>query len=148
MSLHIGGSWDPLVRIKELVNNLRILSSIPDGGTTIFSTFDFIRPVSILPIASYAFDHSITIQNANSYLDSIEFPEGTNTSKFNKIGQTYVPITKANLKSASRDGREKKLRFYLTITQNYCGGILTIKSFLTELVTMYYIFLFPKWLII
>ena len=111
MSLHIGGSWDPLARIKELVNNLRTLSSIPDGGTASFSSIDFIRPVSILPIASYAFDHNITIQNANSYLDSIEFPEGTNTSEFNKIGQTYFPITKADLKSVSRDGREEKLRF-------------------------------------
>ncbi|MGK7371021.1 MAG: hypothetical protein ACNS64_12475 [Candidatus Halalkalibacterium sp. M3_1C_030] len=110
MSLHIGGSWDPLERIKELVSNLRVLSATPDGGECHFSTIDFIHPISILPIASYTFDHNITIKNANSYLDSIEFPEGKNTSEFSRIGKTYFPITKADLRTADRDEREKKLR--------------------------------------
>lgn len=110
ISLHIGGSWDSLERIKELVSNLRVLQSIPYGGECHFSSIDFIRPVSILPIASYAFDHNITIKHANSYLDSIEFPVGNDISESYRIGKTYFPITKADLRKSDGDEREEKLR--------------------------------------
>lgn len=138
-------------RVKDLVNNLSILSDTTD--TINLTDVKWITPLSILPLAykisKIKSQHKINIiypedKNIKSYLKTILFPEGTNNPFLITYGKTYLPIVriKTNKKSlgtqttidVSVDKYEKIMLENLFINQTHKNNISqALRQFIAEM---------------
>jgi hypothetical protein len=106
----IGSSWDPFERIRETVDNLRYLDSLNEFETARFAKCDFARPVSIVPLAMTGLGKSLQFSNIPEYLQNIDFPFGEEIDGYTHDGETYFPLTRADLDKLNNEHRELKLR--------------------------------------
>jgi len=107
--IDIGSSWDPFDRVKETISNLRYLDTLDEGGTANFSKCEFARPISVVPLAMVAVGKSLQFSQSSSYLDTIKFPRGEEIEGYTHEGDTYFPITRADLNNFSDKERDEKL---------------------------------------
>lgn len=108
--IKIGGSYDWLERIREAKENLVYLNQLPVGGDAEFGECEFARPISIIPLALFGRDHAINFQNIPPYLETIQFPQGQEISGYTTSGDTYFPISRADLEGLEPNQQEIKLR--------------------------------------
>ncbi|MEX2403971.1 MAG: hypothetical protein WD625_07545, partial [Balneolales bacterium] len=75
-----------------------------------FNTCQFVKPISVVPLAIVARQKELKFLDNTSYLKTIEFPDGQEISGFTTNGDTYFPLTRADLLALDSSEREKKLR--------------------------------------
>ena len=108
--LHIGKSNDPLEKLRETIDNLRYLETLPPGANATFSNCHFAKPVSVVPLALVGHVKGLTYSNISSYVERMNFPHGEEISGYTNDKSTYFPITRADLEGLDNAEMERKLR--------------------------------------
>jgi hypothetical protein len=103
---------DTVLRIKELLENLRYLNSLPEGTNVVINEIEFATPLSVIPIASIINQKKLryNYQGENaSYLKVIRFPEGINELSGLGFQKTYIPIIHFHLGSLNKQEISQQL---------------------------------------
>lgn len=132
--IQIGDSRDPFQRIKEVVKNMRYLTTLPDNGSAFFQRCGFARPISLVPLSAIAYSKDLIFGDIPEYCEHMDFPYGQEVSGFTTNGTTYVPLTRADLKNLQIQAQEAKLRElsdkYTSLLQR---NIITDQEFLQRI---------------
>ncbi len=154
INISIGGFDSTTARIKELVQNLRMLS----GKITHvdLTDVDWITPLSILPLAhslaKIQSKHSVHILmpenlKVRTYLETIHFPQGTGILSKTSYSKTYMPIFRIKMGKKAKasvgtvldaavDDYERILLDYLLPDYKYKRSLShALKYFISEMTT-------------
>ncbi len=144
--IQINKNSNTLLRIKELINNLRYLEGISQNSNINIASFSFITPLSITPIASIINSKSLKYiyeDNNNSYLETILFPNGINMYDNIFTNKTYIPIIHLDINHLSENELNSQLNL---LNDNYMSilktNIITEKRFIkliTETTISYFL---------
>lgn len=133
--INISSGHNTLLRLKELVLNLKYLDSAHKIGKIEIGEIKFATPLSITPVAAVINKMNLSYKYKGenlSYLRVIHFPEGI--SELNKISiqKTYLPIIHLHIGSTEKAQLSQQLnelhsRFLDLLRQNVIGDPEFIK---------------------
>lgn len=86
---------DTVSRIKELLENLRYLNSLPEGLSVVINRIEQATPLSIIPVVSVINQKELKYdyQGGNaSLLKVVRFPEGINDLDSSVYNKTHIPV--------------------------------------------------------
>ena len=110
--INIVSSLDTVTRIKELLNNLRYLDSLPNNSPLEVNKIEFVTPLSITPLSIIITNKQLIYNysaNNSGYFQTINFPTGTDDISVEVSGKTYMPIIHLALDKIPKTERQVKL---------------------------------------
>lgn len=154
VSISIGGLESTTARIKELVQNLKRFSG--KTSEVDLTDADWVTPFSILPLAhrisKIQLKHPVCLcepenLKVKTYLETIHFPQGTDTLSKTSYSKTYMPIFRIKLSRKAKAGAgsvldmavgeyERILLDYLLPDYKYKKSLShALKYFISEMTT-------------
>jgi hypothetical protein len=77
-------------------------------GNAIFEYCDFVKPISIVPLAAIGYNKSISFKGIPSYCKIIHFPNGREISDYIESGEPHPSLIRADVAGFDDIKREKK----------------------------------------
>ncbi len=100
--LRITKSYNTIIRLKELSENLRYLSAFNEKDAIEIERIDFVTPLSITPVSAIISEKQLLYKfggETSSYLNVIQFPHGVGDLQNVDSGHTYIPIIHLSLEN-------------------------------------------------